>query len=469
MFALSPLVGSPLTTSAKFAVVALSPLTGRLCDALSSSHFALAAKRAGLDAPGDRRAPATSRRSLFVDGIGRDDAAVSIGEPAAGVWGLPPAEAEDRFRAETSGPTGRSRRSDRPASGSSPSRRSATTAGTPAGAGSGRCSERSGSRPSPCAGTAARRSPTRPAPSRWPATSRPARSARPPRNTASSVRVANLLVFNRFDALPTRNFQAGHFDGRAERLAAEDLGPARRVARRSLRRHARSAASTSTRRRGRGSTGRPAGIRVALRARAALRGRRPGAVLGRGERCDDARHRHHLDRRNDRLPDGMRRAGLGRRPARRRRDDSARSATAARCSPPSTTWPIVARELGALLAAGQPARGRADRRRRARPRPARQGPGAAGLRPGDACTRWRWASPSGPRGADHNRSGAYEADFSGVPTAATATPARRRRDRDRGPCRPDGLVDPLQVPPRRVRRPRRRSRPRCSPPSPAGT
>ena len=41
VFALSPRVGTPLTTSAKFAVVALSPLTRRLCDALSSSHFAL--------------------------------------------------------------------------------------------------------------------------------------------------------------------------------------------------------------------------------------------------------------------------------------------------------------------------------------------------------------------------------------------------------------------------------------------
>jgi aldehyde:ferredoxin oxidoreductase len=49
-FAFSPLVGSPLTTSAKFAVVALSPLTGRVCDALASSHFAIAAKRAGIDA-----------------------------------------------------------------------------------------------------------------------------------------------------------------------------------------------------------------------------------------------------------------------------------------------------------------------------------------------------------------------------------------------------------------------------------
>src|SRR5438876_9049122 len=50
IFSLSPLVGTPLTTSAKFAVLAKSPLTYRLNDALSSSHFALAAKRAGLDA-----------------------------------------------------------------------------------------------------------------------------------------------------------------------------------------------------------------------------------------------------------------------------------------------------------------------------------------------------------------------------------------------------------------------------------
>src|SRR5262245_45487929 len=50
IFCLSPLVGTPLTTSAKFAVLAKSPLTDRLNDALSSSHFALAAKRAGFDA-----------------------------------------------------------------------------------------------------------------------------------------------------------------------------------------------------------------------------------------------------------------------------------------------------------------------------------------------------------------------------------------------------------------------------------
>src|SRR5229473_5952997 len=50
IFCLSPLVGTPLTTSAKFAVVAKSPLTDRLNDALSSSHFAIAAKKAGCDA-----------------------------------------------------------------------------------------------------------------------------------------------------------------------------------------------------------------------------------------------------------------------------------------------------------------------------------------------------------------------------------------------------------------------------------
>src|SRR3954451_7180066 len=69
VFAMSPLVGSPLTTSAKFAVVALSPLTGRLCDALSSSHFAIAAKRTGVDAlaiVGECDRPSV----VFVDGTG---------------------------------------------------------------------------------------------------------------------------------------------------------------------------------------------------------------------------------------------------------------------------------------------------------------------------------------------------------------------------------------------------------------
>jgi aldehyde:ferredoxin oxidoreductase len=50
IFAFSPLVGSPLTTSAKFAVVSKSPLTDRINDSLASSGFAVAGKRLGGDA-----------------------------------------------------------------------------------------------------------------------------------------------------------------------------------------------------------------------------------------------------------------------------------------------------------------------------------------------------------------------------------------------------------------------------------
>jgi aldehyde:ferredoxin oxidoreductase len=50
VFTFSPLVGSPLTTSAKFAVVAKSPLTQRINDSLASSHFAIAGKKTGHDA-----------------------------------------------------------------------------------------------------------------------------------------------------------------------------------------------------------------------------------------------------------------------------------------------------------------------------------------------------------------------------------------------------------------------------------
>ncbi len=50
VFAFSPLVGSPLTTSAKFAVVSKSPLTNRINDSLASSGFAISGKGLGCDA-----------------------------------------------------------------------------------------------------------------------------------------------------------------------------------------------------------------------------------------------------------------------------------------------------------------------------------------------------------------------------------------------------------------------------------
>jgi aldehyde:ferredoxin oxidoreductase len=50
IFASAPLVGTPLTTTAKYAVVTKSPLTGFIADSLSSSYFALELKRLGIDA-----------------------------------------------------------------------------------------------------------------------------------------------------------------------------------------------------------------------------------------------------------------------------------------------------------------------------------------------------------------------------------------------------------------------------------
>src|SRR4026207_657688 len=50
IFASAPLVGTGLTTTAKFAVVTKSPLTGFIADSLSSSYFALELKRVGIDA-----------------------------------------------------------------------------------------------------------------------------------------------------------------------------------------------------------------------------------------------------------------------------------------------------------------------------------------------------------------------------------------------------------------------------------
>src|SRR5260370_19648019 len=89
IFSLSPLVGTPLTTSAKFAVVAKSPLTWRLNDALSSSHFAIAAKKAGFDAL--VVAGACAQPSVLV--IRNGEMAI---HSAGDLWGLSPAETETK-------------------------------------------------------------------------------------------------------------------------------------------------------------------------------------------------------------------------------------------------------------------------------------------------------------------------------------------------------------------------------------
>src|SRR4029077_6972569 len=92
-FVFSPLVGTPLTTSAKFAVVAKSPLTGMLTDALASSQFAIAGKLTGHDAIVIRGRDAKPS-ALLIDG----DGARLI--DAAHLSGMSAAEADAKLRAE---------------------------------------------------------------------------------------------------------------------------------------------------------------------------------------------------------------------------------------------------------------------------------------------------------------------------------------------------------------------------------
>ncbi len=227
VFALSPLVGSPLTTSAKFAVVAFSPLTGRVCDALSSSHFALAAKRAGVDALVVTGA-APEWSIVLIDGLDRALPQVRW-EPAGSLWGLPAAEAEAQIRAQHGsewqvaaiGPAG-----ERliPFANLSHDGRHAGRGGLGAVLGSKRIK---------AIAVRGNQRTTLADPERTVALARhysrlsfgPATEKYRELGT-----VANLLAFNRLETLPTRNFQAARFEG-AERLSATGLAPARQIAR----------------------------------------------------------------------------------------------------------------------------------------------------------------------------------------------------------------------------------------------
>ncbi|MDX6590949.1 MAG: aldehyde:ferredoxin oxidoreductase [Gaiellales bacterium] len=91
-FVFSPLVGTPLTTSAKFAVVARSPLTGLLNDALASSHFAIQGKMTGHDAI------VLTGRAAEPSVVVIDDGATWL-EPAGDLMGLAAGDAEEHLRA----------------------------------------------------------------------------------------------------------------------------------------------------------------------------------------------------------------------------------------------------------------------------------------------------------------------------------------------------------------------------------
>jgi formate dehydrogenase major subunit len=214
IYAFSPLVGTPLTTSAKFALVSKSPLTERVTDALSSSHFAIAAKRSGMDAL-VLLGHCETWSVLVID----DDSVRLI---SAEEWmGRSAAEAADgirrtlgaEFRVSAIGPAGENQVLFATVSNDG---RHAGRGGLGAVMGSKRLKAIAvrGSRPTPLADASGVLALARnlSQESFGPATEK----------YRELGTVSNLLTFNRIHALPTRNFREARFES-AEAISAESL------------------------------------------------------------------------------------------------------------------------------------------------------------------------------------------------------------------------------------------------------
>lgn len=222
-FVFSPLVGTPLTTSAKFAVVAKSPLTGLLNDALASSQFAIAGKLTGHDAVVlTGRAPRPS--VLLVDG---PDVRL---EPAV-EWGRPAAAAETSVRERY----GRSWRVAAIGPAGEALVRYATISHDGRHAGRGGLGAVLGAKNVKAVAVRAATTVGQADPDGLLAAAKDLRKRSLGAATAKYRELgtlANLLSFNAISTLPTRNFRSATFEG-AHRLAAEDLAAARSTARNS--------------------------------------------------------------------------------------------------------------------------------------------------------------------------------------------------------------------------------------------
>jgi len=224
-FVFSPLVGTSLTTSAKFAVVAKSPLTGMLTDALASSQFAIAGKLTGHDAIViDGRAPELS--VLLVDG----DGIRLIG--AAHLAGLSAADTDRHLRDEL----GRGWRVAAIGPAGERGVRYATISHDGRHAGRGGLGAVMGAKNLKAVGVRAGTKVATADPAAVLAAARDLRMRSFGPATAKYRELgtlANLLAFNAISALPTRNFQAATFDGAIELAGnvAGDVPGMRRVAR----------------------------------------------------------------------------------------------------------------------------------------------------------------------------------------------------------------------------------------------
>jgi len=227
-YVFSPLVGTPLTTSAKFAVVAKSPLTGLLTDALASSHFAIAGKLTGYDAivvHGARDTP--SALLIDKDGARFDD--------AADLAGLTAAQASARLRQRLGERLGRGWRVAAIGPAGERGVRYATISHDGRHAGRGGLGAVLGAKRIKAIAV---RAAVRVAPADPDAVLAAARDLRARSFGPATAKyrelgtLANLLAFNAISTLPTRNFQASTFD-QAPALAAENLSAMRKVARHS--------------------------------------------------------------------------------------------------------------------------------------------------------------------------------------------------------------------------------------------
>jgi aldehyde:ferredoxin oxidoreductase len=226
VFAFSPLVGSPLTTSAKFAVVGKSPLTGRINDSLASSGFAVTGKALGCDAlliTGRARALSV----LVIDaGDAQDDEPPTVRLESAAEyrgWSCRDTESALRaklgpgFRVASIGPAG-----ERLV-------RYATISHDGRHAGRGGSGAVLGAKQIKAIAVRGKRRVEWARPAELTALSRDLskRSFGPATAKYRELGTAtNLLTFNRFGALPTRNFQSGRFD-EAQNLSPETLSATR--------------------------------------------------------------------------------------------------------------------------------------------------------------------------------------------------------------------------------------------------
>lgn len=215
IFTSAPLVGTGLTTTAKFAVVTKSPLTGFIADSLSSSHFAIELKRLGVDAI-VVTGQAAAWSYLYIH-----DEQVEIRD-AARLRGKSPVESEAQIRSELNAPNARVAAIGKAGENLV---RFATISNEGRHAGRGGVGAVMGAKNLKAIALCG---------------DRPTTVADPTgvENIAAELRtrslgsltdkyrqigtVANLAVFNRLGTLPTRNFQQSTFD-HAEALSGENL------------------------------------------------------------------------------------------------------------------------------------------------------------------------------------------------------------------------------------------------------